>query len=531
MLDEVDRNKIIIMRYVDNKSMREIARELRVSRNTVRKIINEYETVASDVHSREEMSEYLTEPRKYNSSNRTQHSISDEYQKVIHECLHDNEVKRMTGLKKQCMLKQDIYELLVKKGFTGSYSTVCRFIRKVTEGPNKPNKEAFIRIYYNPGEHCEFDWGEVKLKIRGKNHRFFMAVFTFSHSNGRWAYLFRHQNTLAYKESHRNFFRDINGVPEVMVYDNMKVAVKDFVGNEKRPTLALQQLQMHYLFKHRFCNARAGWEKGHVEKSVEYVRRKAFCVLDSFDSIEEAQHHLSLVCDELNSEIGSISTAEKLTKLKADLLSLKPFPGDIGCFERLTYTVDKWSTITYENNHYSVPDKFVGEKIDIKVYSEKIVIMDGREKVGTHERFYQKGCWSVLLDHYLNTLIRKPGAIKSSLALHQMPPMIKELFDRHFVDKGKDFVLMLQYARENGFTDSDIIAAYDALKKKKLRRISAEQIKTMLHSSNDTSMIQPPRNEVESRQNKEINDCVDATLNMLTGLISNPKNVSESCLS
>ena len=50
MLDEVDRNKIIIMRYVDNKSMREIARELRISRNTVRKIINEYEAVASDAH-------------------------------------------------------------------------------------------------------------------------------------------------------------------------------------------------------------------------------------------------------------------------------------------------------------------------------------------------------------------------------------------------------------------------------------------------------------------------------------------------
>lgn len=130
----------------------------------------------------------------------------------------------------------------------------------------------------------------------------------------------------------------------------------------------------------------------------EYVRRKAFCVLDSFDSIEEAQRHLSLVCDELNSEIGSISTAEKLTKLKADLLSLKPFPGDIGCFERLTYTVYKWSTITYENNHYSVPDKFVGEKIDIKVYSEKIVIMDGREKLGTHERFSRrKSCAESLL--------------------------------------------------------------------------------------------------------------------------------------
>ena len=529
MLDEVDRNKIIIMHYVDNVSMREIARTLHVSRNTVRKILGEYASIVSDVHSREEMSEYLSEKRKYDTSNRCQRSVSDYYQNLILKCLQENEAKKLTGLKKQCMLKQDIYEYLINKGFTGSYPTVCRFIRNLSAEGTKPTKEAFIRIYYNPGEHCEFDWGEVKLKIRGKRVRFYMAVFTFSHSNGRWAYLFRHQNTLAYMESHRNFFRDVHGVPEVMVYDNMKVAVKDFVGNEKRPTVALQQLQLHYLFKHRFCNARAGWEKGHVEKSVEYVRRKAFCVNDSFDTIEEAQAHLSLVCKDLNSEIGSISTAEKVTKLKADLMSLKPFPGDIGCFERLTYTVDKWSTITYENNRYSVPDKFVGEKIDIKVYSEKIVIMDGRKRVGTHERFYQKGCWSVLIDHYLNTLLRKPGAIKSSLALHQMPPAIKELFDKHFVEKGKDFVMMLQYAREHNFTDEDITKAYEALKKKKLKRISAEQIQTMLHANSDTLIIQEPQTDAERKQNAEINDCVEATLDMLTGLITNQINTGIPC--
>lgn len=56
MLDEVDRNKIIIMHYVDNVSMREIARTLHVSRNTVRKILGEYASIVSDVHSREEMS-------------------------------------------------------------------------------------------------------------------------------------------------------------------------------------------------------------------------------------------------------------------------------------------------------------------------------------------------------------------------------------------------------------------------------------------------------------------------------------------
>ncbi len=52
------------------------------------------------------------------------------------------------------------------------------------------------------------------------------------------AYLFRHQNTLAFMESHRNFFRDIHGVPAMMVYDNMRVAVKSFVGGDKKPTEA-----------------------------------------------------------------------------------------------------------------------------------------------------------------------------------------------------------------------------------------------------------------------------------------------------
>ncbi len=69
--------------------------------------------------------------------------------------------------------------------------------------------------------------------IDGVKTKFYLAVFTFGHSNGRYAYLFRHQNTLAFMESHRNFFRDIHGVPAMMVYDNMRVAVKSFVGGDK----------------------------------------------------------------------------------------------------------------------------------------------------------------------------------------------------------------------------------------------------------------------------------------------------------
>ena len=78
----------------------------------------------------------------------------------------------------------------------------------------------------------------------------------------------------------------------MMVYDNMRVAVKSFVGGDKKPTEALMKMSGFYCFEYRFCNVRAGWEKGHVERSVEYVRRKAFCLTDHFGDIHSTQEHL-----------------------------------------------------------------------------------------------------------------------------------------------------------------------------------------------------------------------------------------------
>ena len=133
--------------------------------------------------------------------------------------------------------------------------------------------------------------------------------------------------------SHRDFFRDVHGVPAMMVYDNMRVAVKNFVGGDKKPTEALMKMSGFYCVEYRFCNIRAGWEKGHVERSVEYVRRKAFYLTDHFSDIRSAQEHLNWACMLVNNEQGSFSTAEKSSRLEADLSSLKPFPSNLGCFE------------------------------------------------------------------------------------------------------------------------------------------------------------------------------------------------------
>lgn len=229
----VDRQAIIHMYRVQGLGKNEITRIMGNSFHTVDKVIKSYEAALASEQRDEALNTLLCVAPHYDTSKRRERVVTDEVAALIAGFLHDNEIKRSTGLKKQCMRKTDIHAQLVKMGFKVAYSTVCQYIRRKErkENEDKP-QEAYIRQYYNPGQICEFDWGEVHLLIRGERRRFYLAVFTLAHSNGRYAYLFSHQNALAFMESHRNFFREVKGVPSVMVYDNMRVAVKSFVGGK-----------------------------------------------------------------------------------------------------------------------------------------------------------------------------------------------------------------------------------------------------------------------------------------------------------
>ena len=501
-------------------SKRRISRELHVSRHTVDNILSEYESAIRTDNPEEALSDLLTVQPKYDSSKRRPRRLTQEIKDEIGVCLK-NAVKVATGLRKQCMLKKDIHQFLLSKGYTISYATVCSYIKNIESYKEKKKSEAFIRLFYEPGCIVEFDWGEVLLFIDGVKTKFYLAVFTFGHSNGRYAYLFRHQNTLAFMEFHRNFFRDIHGVPPMMVYDNMRVAVKSFVGGDKKPTEALMKMSGFYCFEYRFCNVRAGWEKGHVERSVEYVRRKAFCLTDHFNDIRSAQEHLNRMCTQVNNEQGSLSTAEKSSRLEADLLSLKPFPGNLGCFEVNEYIVDKWSTVSMKNVHYSVPDSLVGEKVHVKVYSEKIVILYGKEKVASHQRSYCGGDWCIKLEHYLRTLSRKPGALPHSVVWQRAPEELKRLYDSYFRNDNRAFILLLDYARENGFSGTDIIRACRELTGRGVRKISPEQVKAMLHGNVQEEMEESMESPVLPAQQENIEreavDMLEGITALMTG--------------
>lgn len=210
----------------------------------------------------------------------------------------------------------------------------------------------------------------MKLKINGKAVTVRMAVFTLPHSNYRKAYLFIREHTLAFKESHRNFFHDIGRIPKRMVYDNMKVAVKAFVGTEKEPTDALLDLSSFYGFEYRFCNARSGNEKGNVEESVKVVRGEVFSVRDEFDSLQEAQEYLDKGCERLNGK-GKALLQKHSPSDRRGFAAMKPWKDDIACFMLEERQVDKYGVITVEKSFYSVPDTLVGETVYVRIYTNK----------------------------------------------------------------------------------------------------------------------------------------------------------------
>lgn len=486
MISMIDRQSIIHMYRVQGMGKNEITRITGNSFHTVDKIIRSYEAALKSEQKDEALNTLLCMAPHYDTSNRKERVITKEVADIIRRFLHENEVKRSTGMKKQCMRKTDMHEYLVKHGYRLAYSTLCQYIRRMEKRTMKDKpKEAYVRQYYCPGRICEFDWGEVTLLIRGKRQRFYIAVFTFAHSNGRYAYLFRHQNALAFMESHRNFFQEVKGVPALMVYDNMRVAIKSFVGG-KTPTENLLRMAAFYRYNYRFCNIRAGWEKGHVERSVEYVRRKAFATEYEFDSIEEAQAHLGNTCGTLNQEEASVSTSGKKENLKADLQALQAYPGEMGCFEMSEHCVDKWSTVTVMGSHYSVPDNLVGKRVSVRLYSEKVSIFHEGKKVSAHERSYRQGTWSLRLENYTDTFLHKPGALKGSLALKQAEKQIGELYSSYFQETPRDFVRLIQYMDGQGFSAAELLQACRVLKDNGIRHITLDQIKLQMHSGKNT---------------------------------------------
>lgn len=444
----MDTKQEITRRYFrEGDSERKIARDLKISRKTVKKYLQDHikaKERSEQEGDRDVFQEYVASTPAYSSTGRYKRKLTEEIKKMILEQVADNDRKKREGLRKQVKRKIDIYEHLLKQGHKIGYTTVCNYIRE----QESTVREAFIRQDHLPGEECEFDWGEVRLIIGGELKRLNMAAFTATYSNYRHGDLYSRQDMLAFMESHNNFTQHVGGVYHEMVYDNMRVAIAKFVGRyEKQPTRALTNLAGWYHFRWRFCNVQRGNEKGHVERTVEVIRRKAFCDRDTFDTLEEARKHLAAIFDSVNDIPCPQRGKSPRQLLEEERSMLWKNPGTMECYLVECLKVDKYSTFSFGTNRYSVPDYLVGRMVEVKVYANQLKAYYNNLPVCRHERQYSIHQWEIDLEHYLKTLSRKPGALAGSVALQQAPLEIRQLYERFFRSNPRGFIDVLQYCQ------------------------------------------------------------------------------------
>lgn len=224
--------------------------------------------------------------------------------------------------------------------------------------------------------------------------------------------------------------------------------------NEKEPTDELLKLSLYYKFKFRFCNIYAGNEKGHVERSVEVIRRKAFANKDHFKSMDEANDYLKEVCTKLNNlpqiTYNNKTALEMFEEEREYLLPAMPLY-ETARVEDLR--VDKYSTILIDSCHYSVPDTYVDCLVRCKIYSSKIIVFYENEKIAEHIKRHGNNQWEIKIEHYLKTLFRKPAALIHSFALKQADDSLKEIYESYYKTREKDFIELIQLAGEIGLKE------------------------------------------------------------------------------
>ena len=415
-------------------SNREVARQTGINRETVSKYWEEYKRKRSELTRQgaavdeKHLQEELTKAPKYDTSKRKARKYTEEIETRLKEVL-ESEKRKDTILgagHKQKMANKQIYEVLESEGYDIGRCTINNALARI----RSRNKNVFIRQQYEYGDRVEYDFGEVRLIIGRELVTCHMAVFASTAGKYRWCKLYTNQKKPVFMDSHVKFFAFIGGCHKEVVYDNMKNVVKKFIGkNEKELNEDLIKMSLYYGFKINVTNCFSGNEKGTVEKSVDVLRTELFAVNYTFNTLDDAQAYA-------DSRIMKLNEKSFLEEEKARLLPEMP-PLELADIS--SAKADKTSLISVDCVKYSVPESLVGEIVIVKKYHDEIRVYWHNTEVCRHRRVVGKDKLVIDIMHYLNTFVRKPGALNNSAALKSVP-RLKAIFDTYYAKKPRLFI-------------------------------------------------------------------------------------------
>lgn len=420
-IDRETYQKIRQLSEGEGKSQRQIADELILSRNTVRKYAD-----GSAV------------PWVRKEGTGKTGVITDAYHNFIMACLKEDKIE---NLSKQYHTARRIYHRLCDEmSFTGSESTVRRRVAALRNELSK--KKVFVPLSYEPGDAVQIDWGEAKSYINGERISLNYFCMRECYSGDIFGIAFFRQNKESFLEGLLAGFEYFGGVPKRVIFDNAKVAVKEGFGHCAVTQEYYADFAAHYCFKPVFCNVASGNEKGLVENLVGYFRKNILVPVPRVKDIDTLNAKFIEHCREYREkhtiESRTVPVRELILESQRAFRPLPPYRFDTS--QTITTTPNDFSLVTVDRHKYSVPVKYADDNVTVKAYGNHVEIYYTSQLISSFTRLYGEASIhkpAFKLEHYMELLEMRPASVYNARPVKESIPPILYRFIKAMDDPQK----------------------------------------------------------------------------------------------
>ena len=272
-----------------------------------------------------------------------------------------------------------------------------------------------------PAAEAEVDFGEFAASIGGEVMKLYMFCLRLSHSGKAFHFGYANQTQESFLDGHVRAFEAFGGAPGMIRYDNLKPAViRIALGRERFEHPRFVAMRSHYGYDSFFCvpGIDGAHEKGGVEGEIGRFRRRHLTPMPHVGSLEALNAALAVADarDDARRIGGRPETVGEAAARELPLLTLLPVERfDVAL--RLLCRVDAKARICVRQSYYSVPARYAGRRLEVRLGATMITVYDGATVIAQHPRSLHKYSEDLILDHYLEVLSRKPGAFAGSTPL------------------------------------------------------------------------------------------------------------------
>jgi len=361
-------------------------------------------------------------------------------------------------------------------GFPVGEATVRRYVKERKRVLGLSGREVFVPQSYELGQEAQVDWFEGMSMVGGEARKLQFFAMRSMGSGDAFHRAYPHATQQALLEAHEHAFAYFGDVFKTLRYDNMTSVVKKILRGYKRvETERIIAFRSHWGYQSEYCNPASGNEKGGVEGELGWFRRNWLVPVPEASALDVLNQHILDACLENRQRtiIGRHMTVGEASELEREHLS--PLAEDGFPIHELLYPllVDSKGRVKVKTNWYSAP-LWPGLRVMARLAPLTVEIVRDGEVAAQHPRCYGRGHQILDLEHYLDVLERKPGAMAGSTPLQQwrlagrwpdcLDLIWRELEKRHGKSGGTREMIVLVRAGSIDGWDKLIIAVKEALR-------------------------------------------------------------------